>query len=232
MNLKRPVPLWVAACVVIVIAASFCFAASKLIDRQNNPPTQQAPLMPRKMVPASVSGIAPLIAIPSASSGTIATSTTIDTSAWKKYRNRKFGFELRFPKEWNAYTRGEGEYMSASGDESRFSISPSLPEDGTFVTIDTLGSDAMGAFSTATSLQKYVELFQKAATTDSSTFSSVVTEFDIAGRRSVWFHACSVLAPCSLYIFFQDGQQVYQISKPDPIDHLLFKEIFSTWRFY
>ncbi len=229
MNLKSPVLVWLASFIVIVTAGSLYLAARSMITPQVGTPTLEPTItLPRALSVSPQTTISSIL--PSSSPSTANSSSRSVPIGWKTYHNSTYRFEIFFPGGWNTYVRGEGEYGPTEGDESRFSISNGLPEAGFFVTIYTLGSDALGSYRAATSVQAYVQLLRN-ATTPSSDFSASATDLDIAERQSLWFRVCSPYAQCFLDAFFQNAQQVFEISIPTQLDLRTVTKILSTWRF-
>ena len=238
MNLKRksPVPFYVVLCIGAIVIGDVYIAAKTTVA----PSTQvQASIKPGGSVQTSLGAITTPLPSASVPAPRVATSTaslppslsmcgvSVDTSDWQTYRNQRFGFEVKYPKAWRTYTRGEGDYVSTFGDESRFAISASLPEDGIFVEIRALGSNGLAQrLRSATSVAAYVTVWQQLST------SMVPADHVCAiGTDSHWFQVCSNAGQCFLRVFFGHDDKVFQIDKPTSVDLGAFAKILSTWKF-
>jgi hypothetical protein len=229
MNRNSPVPLWAVLGVGVVLVGG-AYVAARIISAQQ----VGVPILEPKVLARRTPCISPQPTIssilPSASPSTATLNSHVVPIGWKTYHNSKYRFEIFVPSNWSTYVRGEGEYGAASGDESRFLISNGLPEAGFSVTIYALGSDALGPYRSATSVQAYVQLLRNASAT-SSDFAASATDLDIAERPSLWFRVCSPYAECFLDGFFQNGRQVFEISIPTQLNFGTVATILSTWRF-
>ena len=109
---KKPLTIAILLIVILLIVAGAVYAGMQLGKKQISQPTS---------IPTQVTQPTSIVVPP--------TNTPDETANWKTYRNEKYGFEIKYPKDWKSEEDLSHKIQIVAFDPQKVSLKESLQQE-------------------------------------------------------------------------------------------------------
>ncbi|MSU55917.1 MAG: hypothetical protein EXS51_01205 [Candidatus Taylorbacteria bacterium] len=161
-----------------------------------------------------------------------------DLERWKTYRNERYGFAIQYPSRgWEVTMRGNGEAVRATTQAEVFTITTTDgTEDSVAFDIATLGSDRLGSYyASAKNVSDYLKLIP-ATDQNGRTLRKFIQMITVDGQEAYWYQTYVWAVAKQKYVwsskvYWQHGNDIYEVSISDPLANAVSSQILSTFKF-